>query len=482
MSELSRFIISEMEKYPNSYLMEQDKKQSYSEVLATVNTLEKEAGWSLFSERKCAVLCKSSMNMAIIMIALWNVNAVVVPLSMNYGKIHCENILETTRPNVLISDDILFIKEFCGEVECKVDEHFLSAKLYWNEEDKELDNISLIMCTSGTTGNPKGVMLYGQGLVKNVLGILDYFDINQEDTILIARPLYHGAVLTGELLVSLCRGLHVIFYSDVFNPRDIKRQIEQYKVSVLCGTPTLMHHLSFLFQLSHKDNPLRVIAVSGECLIPEVAKNLRSCFKKTKIYNVYGLTEASPRVSYLPYEEFDSHPEAVGIPLKDTVIKIIKENGEELGKNQKGQILVQSPSLMKGYYNNPQISEKKIVDGWLHTGDIGYIDDMGYLYIISRMDDMIIKAGMNIYPIEIENEIEKIEEVRSVLVYGRKGNMTEEIVVDIVLREFAKKMSKKELFKKIAAVLPAYKMPSIINIVEELPRNASGKIIRPKKK
>ena len=137
---------------------------------------------------------------------------------------------------------------------------------------------------------------------------------------------------------------------------------------------------------------------------------------------------------------------------------------------------------MKGYYKNKRATQEAIIDGWLNTGDVGYKDQEGNLFILSRADDMIIKGGMNIYPKEIEDQIIKINQIEECVAYGKRGEVGENIAVDVVLKCSGEKLiSKKELAALMSNVLPSYQMPSEINIVDTLKRNASGKIVRMRK-
>lgn len=355
---------------------------------------------------------------------------------------------------------------FCGQFENSGVESILS-------------NVALIMCTSGTTGKPKGAMITKEGLKQNVKAIASYFSINDSDTILIARPLYHCAVLTGEFLVSLFRGSSILLFDSIYNPINIISHSIEQKVTTFCGTPTLLNHIAQLVKRSNKKVSIKKITISGECLNASIAKNIRNAFPEAEIYNVYGLTEASPRVSYLPCNEFDSCQGSVGIPINGVKIKIVDiKTGSDLPSNSHGVVMVLSPSLMKGYYRNDYLTTKVIKDKWLNTHDIGYKDDNGYLYILSRMDDMIIKAGMNIYPKEIENIIGSLPEILDCVVYGEHGILGEIIIIDIVMCDKYEKCDVKTIMSKFKEVLPPYLMPSRVNIVKSIPKNASGKIMR----
>ena len=194
------------------------------------------------------------------------------------------------------------------------------------------------------------------------------------------------------------------------------------------------------------------------------ALKIRQAFPGTQIYNVYGLTEASPRVSFLPPDKFDSKPLSVGMPLKSVKVKTVNN-----------ELYVKGKSIMKGYYCDAEATNRVITDGWLHTGDIVSQDSEGMFYIKSRKDNMIIRAGMNIYPQEIENELKAHPKIKEVLVYGLKINSTtEKINIKVVTKE----LTVTDIFEICKSRLPSYQMPDSIEIVNEIHKNASGKVIR----
>ena len=429
---------------------------------------------------KCAILCKEEINTALSILSAWYAGLVIIPLSLNYGKKHYQSILALTKPDVIIVDREENDCDISGMTVYNVVSG--ETNIIFNEEcavDNALTDVAAILCTSGTTGVPKGALISNDGLIKNILAIDDYFEIDSCDTIAIARPLYHCAVLTGEFLVSLYKGLNIGFLNQKYSPIDIVRFCIQKDITVLCGTPTLLRHISLLSRMKKDQLKIRVLAMSGEPLKKDAAITIRSTFCDCSIYNVYGLTEASPRVSFLPPSMFDDYSESVGYSLKGISLKITKD-GRELDTNQSGMIMIQTPSVMKGYYNNPEATQKAMVNGWLISGDIGYIDNNGLLYVLSRADDMIIKGGMNIYPREIENQLECLPVVAECSAYGVETISGTIIAVDIVLNSDCTSIKSKELFELFATVLPEYQMPTQINIVNSLNKNASGKIIKKK--
>lgn len=468
------FLYEKMKNNTTAIFFDEENKFTYPEIINMVQK-KSEILKKLLPGSKCGILCEKGINCAISILACWRANLIPIVMSYDYGKQHYQKILELTQPVVLIKDtseNNIYHYEFLLN-----EELFIGYKDMVNIE-QELNGVVAIMCTSGTTGIPKGVLIKKEGLQRNILSVLKYFKINQLDRILIARPLYHCAVLTGEFLVALYKGCDVGFWDSKYQPMNMLEFCCVNGISVLGGTPTLFNHLSLFIEKNNKLHKIKKIVVSGECLKKRVATNIRKAFKNTEIYHVYGLTEASPRVSYLPPDKFDVYMESVGIALDSIKISIVDSKGQQLLPYEVGEIRVKTPSMMKGYYRNIEDSIKTIRGKWLYTGDIGYKDENGYLYIVSRKDDMIIKGGMNIYPIEIEKQVESIKEIDACIAYGVETESGQEIGLDIVLNKVYNNIGKKRILQILARKLPVYEMPIVLNIVEEIVHNASGKVVR----
>lgn len=449
------YIRESMEKNPNKTICEEEKQICFKEIIDIVEAFKNDLG----SQRCCAILCYSEMNAAIALLSCFASGVTAVPLSVRYGENHCKKILDMISPTAIITDT-------SGKLQI-VD---LPRSKYQSPEIHP----ALIMCTSGTTGKPKGAMLTEENILINVNDICDYFEINDGDTILISRPLYHCAVLTGEFLVSLTKGLNIQFYSEVFNPKALFEKIEKNNITVFCGTPTMLGIMARLKPKS-RTYPLKVICVSGECMSKETGKQISKAFDKADIYHVYGLTEACPRVSYLPPNLFVNNEDFVGIPLNSVSVKIVKADGSVAQKNEEGILWIKGGNVMQGYYKAPEQTLGVLKDGWLCTGDIAVIDSNGLLKIKGRSDDLIIRAGMNIYPQEIESTLKNDCRVREVLAYKIDNSKTG---VQIGLKISGDFSDTDEVRKLCAKVLPSFQIPTVIELLDELAKNGSGKILR----
>lgn len=472
---MKEFLQNYLQKNPNSFIRSADQVYTYFQFLKMVEEQSRKLCEIVPYKAKCVIFCREELNTALLLCSCFFADKIPIVVSYHYGEQQCNNIINFIKPDILLTDEhddfeIELVRDFSN---------YSKQEMDWI--DQEIQDVSIIMCTSGTTGIPKGVMHTSEGIQKNVLAIANYFKIDNQDTILISRPLYHCAALTGEFLTGIYSGSNIVFCNQIFSPIEIIKKSIEYNVTVLGTTPTMVRNLSNFVQRGNYNLKIRTFAVSGECLNRTTANRVRETFPDTNIYNVYGLTEAGPRVSYLPCELFDEYCESVGIPLNGIKVKIVNQDFNEVSDGSSGLVMVNSPSVMKGYYRNKELSDTVLKqDGWLVTGDIGYFDERGFLYICSRADDMIIKGGMNIYPQEIENLLTQVQEIKECVAYGEYKNDTQTIILDVVLHEKYKSISEKEIMKIVSKQLPSYQMPSKIHIVNELEKGPTGKVKRRK--
>lgn len=457
---LWQYLKEKMMEHPYQTVTEDGGGMNFEDIVVYAESFSRK----LRGKKCCAVYCASEMAAGMALLSCFAAGVSALPLSLRYGEAHCKKILETISPDCIITDS-------CGNIRV----FDISGSSYSTPDEPP----AVIMCTSGTTGVPKGAMLSEQNIITNLEDICKYFKITDKDSILIFRPLYHCAVLTGEFLTALVKGTQVRFVSGKFDPVRLLSLIKEYRITALGATPSLFSVISRLVR-SGSDLPLKRIVVSGECMSADIGKRIRAAFPDAEIYHVYGMTEASPRIAYLPPEEFDSTPDYVGIPLASVQTKIIGSDGKETGPGADGILYVKGENVMLGYYNSPELTNKTLKDGWLCTGDVACRNEHGRIKIKGREDDMIIRAGMNIYPQEIEAELRKDPRTKEVLVYGkrdeRRGSM--QIAMKIA-GDFKDARAVKEL---CISLLPSFQVPEIIEMTDRLEKNGSGKVVRKKHK
>ncbi len=440
---------------PGQTVCENGASMTYEEMVVFAESFSQR----IAGEACCAVLCSSEMAASMALLSCFAAGVTAVPLSPRYGELSCNKILDKISPTCVITDQ---------------DSRLQAIHIKQARYSPPRRHPALIMCTSGTTGTPKGAMLSEKNILLNVKDIGAYFAIGPEDRILIARPLYHCAVLVGEFLTALVKGTNIRFFSGTFNPGELLHLIKEHSITALGGTPTLLGMMA-RFLREPGSLPLKHIAISGECMGKPVGKQIAAAFKGADIYHVYGLTEAGPRVSFLPPGLFNRYPDCVGIPLPSVSLKITDKDGQEVPDGTEGMLWVKSGSVMMGYYHDPAYTAKALQNGWLCTGDIALINEAGLLKIKGRSDDLIIRAGMNIYPQEIESAVKMDDRVKEALAYAISGPGGS---VQIGLKVVGDFSSPDEVKKLCAECLPAFQQPARIELTDKLPKNGSGKMIR----
>ena len=452
---LWKYLKRKMQNHLSQEICENDATLSYEEMIAFAENYAK----NLIGLKCCAIMCHSEMAASMILLSCFVAGVTAVPLSERYGNLHCRKILDAISPDAVITDMNGSFQIFCIQ-----DAKYKEQKIH----------PALIMCTSGTTGIPKGAMLTEKNIMTNVSDIAEYFAMNSSDTILIARPLYHCAVLTGEFLTALVKGAKIRFYSGNFNPTLILNMLNEYGITAFCGTPTLLS-IMVKFKREVADDHLKHICISGECMSAETGASIADAYPQADIYHIYGLTEACPRVAYLPPALFRENADCVGIPLRSVTLKILSADGKDTHENEIGVLWVKGNNVMVGYYNDTEKTSEVLKEGWLCTGDMALFNEKGLLKIKGRRDDLIIKAGMNVYPQEIEGALRTDARVKALYAYGY---VDKRLGTQIGLNIVGDFESVKEVKELCRALLPGYQVPTKINIMDELPRNGSGKIIR----
>lgn len=327
-----------------------------------------------------------------------------------------------------------------------------------------LEDVALLMFTSGTTGEPKGVMLTDENIIENLEYISGYFNVAGMNRLCISRSLTHISGVTGELLYGICNGMTIYFYEEAFIPQRLMKFLRETEAEVYCATPTVFGSLSRYADKA--EIPLKTAAISGERLTEGQAIKIAKAFPETKFYNVYGLTEHSPRVSALPPEDFLRKAGSIGKPIGNVHMKI-----------EDGELLVKSPCMMKGYYGAEEMTEKKLKGGWLHTGDMAHEDEDGYYYIDGRKDDMIIRGGVNIFPEEIEAVLKECPGVEECLVYGER----DERFGEKICAEVKGRAELTELQRFAREKLAPHLQPNEYKKTETFEYTSGGKLIRRKK-
>ena len=344
-----------------------------------------------------------------------------------------------------------------------------------------LDDDVIQLYTSGTTGHPKGVQLTNG----NYLDVLDqaanggWGDWNEGEASIVAMPIFHVAgVNVG--VVGLCQGLTNVILKDV-DPVVILDLLEKYKIKYAFFVPAVILFLNSIPGVRDRDfSNLDMLLYGASPISEEVLLTAKDIFK-CDFCQVYGLTETCGAGTILPPEDHDpalGKLRSCGKPAATAELRILGEQGQLLPPNEVGEIVYQSKSLMKGYWNNRDATAKSIQDGWFFTGDAGYLDEDGYLYIHDRIKDMIVSGGENVYPAEVENALFAHEAVGDVAVIGVPDDKWGEAVKAIIVLKANSEANEADIISHCRDKIAGYKVPKSIDFTDVLPRNPSGKLLK----
>ncbi|MCA0147371.1 AMP-binding protein [Rossellomorea vietnamensis] len=350
-----------------------------------------------------------------------------------------------------------------------------------SQEEFDFENdLALLQYTGGTTGFPKGVMLTHKNLVANA-SMCDawlYKCTKGEEKMLGILPFFHVYGMTAVLILSVMQGYKMILLPK-FDAETTLKTIQKLKPTLFPGAPTiyigLLNHPDLKkYDLSSIDSCL-----SGSAPLPVEVQQQFEEVTGGKLVEGYGLTESSPVTHSNFLWDKARIKGSIGVPWPGTDSAVFSmETGEPLPPNEMGEIVVKGPQVMKGYWNRPEETEQTLKDGWLLTGDIGYMDEKGYFYVVDRKKDMIIAGGFNIYPREIEEVLYEHPAIQEVVAAGVPDPYRGETVKAYVVLKEGESLTEEELNEYSRKYLAAYKVPRIYEFRKELPKTAVGKILR----
>lgn len=338
------------------------------------------------------------------------------------------------------------------------------------------DDLAVLIYTSGTTGKPKGAMLTHENLVFDADACCEVIHVTESDVFGAVLPLFHSFGATICMILPILNGAHSVLMPK-FSPLTVMETLEQAGVTIFAGVPSMFAVMAQMKTDREFDLSAMRMAVSGGAPLPaEVMRGFEERFG-VNIIEGYGPTEASPVVSVNPVDG-GGRAGVVGPPLPGVRVKIVDDEMNELAPGEPGEVCVAGPNVMKGYWKDPERTAETIKDGWLLTGDIGTLDEDGFLSIVDRKKDMIIVGGMNVYPREVEDVIYKLEQVAEAAVVGMPSRLRgEDVVAFIQLKEGAQ-LEAQAVVDHCKAHLANYKVPRTVEFRAELPKSATGKVLK----
>jgi long-chain acyl-CoA synthetase len=444
----------------------------------------------LYTERELAFQMEDSSTKAII-----TLDILFPKVSKVVGKTNIDHIIVTAVKDYLpFPKNIIypFIQKKQTGIVVKVEHngnHHLLKKILAESDagpvqpdhDFDFENeLALLQYTGGTTGFPKGVMLTHKNLVANatMCDAWIYKAKKGEEIVLGLLPFFHVYGMTAVLILSVMQGYKMVLLPK-FDAETTLKTIEKQRPTLFPGAPTiyigLLNHPDIKkYDLSSIDS-----CISGSAPLPVDVQQRFEEVTGGKLVEGYGLTESSPVTHANFVWDRKRVRGSIGVPWPDTDAAIFSlENGEPLPPGEMGELAVKGPQVMKGYWNRPEDTEQVLKDGWLLTGDLGYMDEDGYFYVVDRKKDMIIAGGYNIYPREIEEVLYEHPEIQETVVVGVPDPYRGETVKAYVVLKESAKVTEDELNQFTRKYLAAYKIPRVYEFRTELPKTAVGKILR----
>ncbi|MGF1685491.1 long-chain fatty acid--CoA ligase [Photobacterium japonica] len=486
-----------------------DESLNYRTLNTLVNRIANHLlGLGIQPDDKVAISCPNTPAFVIGYYAIQKIGAVTVPLNVMLKGQEVAYHLDDSDAIALISfegNSALPSGEYCfdGFNQAPQCQHFITIESgantpipegahrfnAWLESDldqfdavyRHAEDTCVILYTSGTTGRAKGAELSQSNMLCNAQACQALTNQKGTDVSIAILPLFHTfgqslimntSILAGSALVLIPR----------FVPKNVMQQMQKHKVTHLAGVPTMFigllafaekHGAEYIDDIAAH---LRV-AISGGASMPvEILKQFEAKLN-VPVIEGYGLSESSP-VAAFNHLEYERKPGSIGQPLPGVTMKVVDDKGNDVPRGKEGELLIRGHNVMKGYYKKPKDTAATVVDGWLHTGDIVRMDEQGYVFVVDRLKEVIIRGGFNIYPRDIEETFMTHPDVHMVAVIGiPHKTYGEEAKAFVILKEGAD-ITSKELVTWGKARLADYKYPRLLDVVTELPMTATGKILK----
>jgi long-chain acyl-CoA synthetase len=433
-----------------------------------------------------------------ILFGIWNIGAIAVPINSYLRQFELNAIIENAGIKILFtSERFNNVLKSTSQLNLNLKVIFVIGSLEEHSEifkplstsdlqveysgkstryENKPNDTAMIIYTSGTTASPKGVELTHHNLISNLVSIKKTIEITQNDLFLLYLPMFHSFTLTTLILLPIFCSSKILILTSV-NPRDIVKALVMHPVTIFVGIPAL-YNLMIDERYNIDPEPFKKVKyfISGSA--PLTLKTIEMFQKKfgIPILEGYGLSETSPVVALNPIELVKQG--SVGKPIHDVFVSIFDDDSNPMKTNEIGEIVIKGNNVMKGYFQNPQATENTFINSWFRTGDLGYLDDDGYIFIVGRKKELIIVAGINVYPKEIEDVLLSNTNIEEAAVIGIPDTCKGEVPAAFVKLKEDSSLSPEALKSFCRERLANYKIPYHYKFVKDFPRNATGKILK----
>lgn len=412
----------------------------------------------------------------------------LAPRELNYILDHSEAKFVVVQENLAenirqIKSSTPFLSNYIVVGKQKEGDEILWEQVQGSEESPNVrvsvDDWATFLYTSGTTGLPKGTM-HTHFTQLHMAIRAQSFGLLNSDVYETPIPFYTSTGCSTYFLPALYAGCTMI-YDSAFDVEMCLDTIATERTTVFFGVPAM-----FIFMLQHPKlhsydvSSLRLFYYGGSIMPYEIIKRINTEFPNVKLYNLYGLTEAGPGGTMLEPEYALTKQGSVGKPDLDpfTEIKLVDNEGNEVKPGEVGEILIKTPSAMIGYYKQPELTAETVKEGFICTGDLGQMDEEGFLYIVDRKKDMIIRGGFNIYPAEIENVLIEHPDIVEVAVIGVPHTALGEDIKAFVVKKKDSNITENQVVEFCRGKIADYKVPRKVQFIDALPRNPMGKLLK----
>ena len=428
-------------------------------------------------------------------LALMKLGAVPVPLNVRFSPKELHYIVEHSDASALIlSHEFESIIREIKEDLPKVKQYFMSGgeasgdmvaleEIYQGESEEEPsveieeDDIASILYTAGTTGRPKGVLMSHRNCMWGAINIAYNVDLQPGYRVLMVFPLYHAAafmILISDLFVG-CTNVTM----RTFEPKRVMELVEEEKINRMTFPPTVWNFILQLPDLDKYDTQTVQSLSSGAESIPlETKRKLLALFPNAGLGETYGMTESAATITTLSPKDVLKKMASVGKPFLNVEIRLVDEKDQDLPMGEVGEVLARGPNIMAGYYKDPEATSQTLKGGWLHTGDLGRLDEEGFLYIVDRKKDMIITGGENVYPREIEEVLYTHPKILEAAVIGLPDPNWGETIHAVVAPKDGESLTEQEVIAYCKAQIASFKKPKSVEFVDRLPRSPAGKVLK----
>ncbi|MBD8036808.1 AMP-binding protein [Solibacillus sp. A46] len=489
---ISNLLARHARKYPNKVaVISLGQETTYKQLDEQVNNTAKALRSNGIEKGdKVGIFMPNLKEFVVLYFAIQRVGGVVVPINAKFVAREIEYVLNHSDAKAIFAHELIF------EQASTISFNGLKVKtggssLHWQsfEQFQQSGNYEAVVCdlleddestllyTSGTTGNPKGVLLTNRNVLAVSHMIAIEMEVKPESRLLIMMPLTHSAPLNLFLVTSILVGATAVL-TPTFTPDLLIDTVQTYKTTHFFGAPVAYLLTASSPRIESADlSSMEWWVYGGAPLSEKEVLYIQKQFNTDNLVCVYGLTEAGPSGSILHAAD---HPQKAGSIGKrapfGTELRVINQINEDVTPGEIGEIILYGEGNMKEYYKNPEETENILVDGWVRSGDLACIDEEGYIYIVDRKKDVIISGGVNIYPKEIEDQMLQHVDIFEVAVFGVPHPEWGETVKTVYSAKAP--VSEQDIKEFLSGKLSSYKVPKIFEQVEALPRNASGKILK----